>query len=60
MAFRQSEQPLLTLDLPRRDISCFRLLLPKGTLYGEEGPEIPSVVVAEVRAIEGCCRKTSS
>jgi hypothetical protein len=51
-AFLQTEQPTLTPDLPR-DISCFRLLLPKGTLYGEEGPEIRSVVVAEVRAIEG-------
>jgi hypothetical protein len=51
-AFLQTEQPTLTLDLPR-DISCFRLLLPKGTLYGEEGPEIRSVVVAEVRAMEG-------
>jgi len=36
-----------------RDISCFRLLLPKGTLFSEEGPEIRSVVVAEVRAMEG-------
>ena len=51
-AFLQTEQPTLTPDLPR-DISCFRLLLPKGTLYGEEGPEIRSVVVAEVRAMEG-------
>jgi hypothetical protein len=51
-AFLQTEQPALTPDLPR-DISCFRLLLPKGTLYGEEGPEIRSVVVAEVRAMEG-------
>ena len=51
-AFLQTEQPTLTLDLPR-DISCFRLLLPKGTLYSEEGPEIRSVVVAEVRAMEG-------
>lgn len=41
-AFLQTEQPTLTPDLPR-DISCFRLLLPKGTLYGEEGPEIRSV-----------------
>jgi hypothetical protein len=51
-AFLQTEQPMLTPDLPR-DISCFRLLLPKGTLYSEEGPEIRSVVVAEVRAMEG-------
>jgi hypothetical protein len=51
-AFLQTEQPTLTPDLPR-DISCFRLLLPKGTLYGEEGPEIRSVVVAEMRAMEG-------
>ena len=51
-AFLQTEQPTLTLDLPR-DISCFRLLLPKGTLFSEEGPEIRSVVVAEVRAMEG-------
>jgi hypothetical protein len=29
------------------------LLLPKGTLFSEEGPEIRSVVVAEVRAMEG-------
>jgi hypothetical protein len=32
---------------------CFRLLLPKGTLFSEEGPEIRSVVVADVRAMEG-------
>ena len=51
-AFLQTEQPTLTLDLPR-DIACFRLLLPKGTLFSEEGPEIRSVVVAEVRAMEG-------
>jgi hypothetical protein len=51
-AFLQTEQPPLTPDLPR-DISCFRLLLPKGTLFSEEGPEIRSVVVAEVRAMEG-------
>jgi hypothetical protein len=51
-ALLQSEQPTLTLDLPRT-ISCFRLLLPKGTLFSEEGPEIRSVVVAEVRALEG-------
>jgi hypothetical protein len=51
-AFLQTEKPTLTLDLPR-DISCFRLLLPKGTLFSEEGPEIRSVVVAEVRALEG-------
>ncbi|MFM7548096.1 MAG: hypothetical protein ACKO8I_04330 [Cyanobacteriota bacterium] len=51
-AFLQTEKPTLTLDLPR-DISCFRLLLPKGTLFSEEGPELRSVVVAEVRALEG-------
>ena len=51
-AFLQIEQPTLTPDLPR-DISCFRLLLPKGTLFSEEGPEIRSVVVAEVRSMEG-------
>jgi len=51
-AFLQTEHPTLTPDLPR-DISCFRLLLPKGTLFSEEGPEIRSVVVAEVRAMEG-------
>jgi hypothetical protein len=51
-AFLQTEKPALTPDLPR-DISCFRLLLPKGTLFSEEGPEIRSVVVAEVRAMEG-------
>jgi hypothetical protein len=51
-AFLQTEQPTLSLDLPR-SISCFRLLLPKGTLFSEEGPEIRSVVVAEVRALEG-------
>ena len=54
-AFLQTEQPTLTPDLPR-DISCFRLLLPKGTLFSEEGPEIRSVVVAEVRAMQGLHR----
>ena len=51
-AVLQTEQPTLTPDLPR-DIACFRLLLPKGTLFSEEGPEIRSVVVADVRAMEG-------
>jgi antitoxin YefM len=51
-AFLQTEQPTLTPDLPG-DIACFRLLLPKGTLISEEGPEIRSVVVADVRAMEG-------
>jgi hypothetical protein len=51
-AFLQTEQPTLTPDLPR-DIGCFRLLLPRGTLFSEEGPEIRSVVVADVRAMEG-------
>ena len=43
-----------------RDISCFRLMLPKGTLFSEEGPVIRSVVMAEVRRIEAGCRTTSS
>ena len=51
-AFLQTEKPTLTPDLPRH-IPCFRLLLPKGTLFSEEGPEIRSVVVADVRAMEG-------
>jgi hypothetical protein len=51
-AFLQTEKPPLTPALPR-DIACFRLLLPKGTLFSEEGPEIRSVVVADVRAMEG-------
>jgi hypothetical protein len=59
-AFLQTEQPTLTLDLPR-DISCFRLLLPKGTLYSEEGPEIRSVVVApRCGRWRAGCRTTSS
>ncbi|MFM7265358.1 MAG: hypothetical protein ACKOZW_07170, partial [Cyanobium sp.] len=49
-AFLQTERPPLTPDLPG-DIPCFRLLLPKGTLFSEEGPEIRSVVVADVRAM---------
>ena len=51
-AFLQTERPPLTPDLPG-DIPCFRLLLPKGTLFSEEGPEIRSVVVADVRAMAG-------
>lgn len=51
-AFLQTERPPLTPDLPR-DVPCFRLLLPKGTLFSEEGPEIRSVVLADVRAMEG-------
>jgi hypothetical protein len=51
-AFLQTEKPTLTPDLPSH-IPCFRLLLPKGTLFSEEGPEIRSVVVADVRAMEG-------
>ena len=46
LAFLQTEQPTLTPDLPR-DISCFRLLLPKGTLFSEEGPEIRSAAPME-------------
>ncbi|MCP9826347.1 hypothetical protein [Synechococcus sp. EJ6-Ellesmere] len=51
-AFLQTERPLLTPSLPR-DVRCFRLFLPKATLFGEEGPEIRSVLVADVRAMEG-------
>ncbi|MFN9659805.1 MAG: hypothetical protein ACK6BC_05435 [Cyanobacteriota bacterium] len=51
-AFLQTEKQPLTPALPR-DIACFRLLLPKGSLFSEEGPEIRSVVVADVRAMEG-------
>jgi len=51
-AFLQSERPLLTPALPRV-LSCFRLFLPKATLFSEEGPEIRSVLVADVRAMEG-------
>lgn len=49
-AFLQTEKPTLTPDLPR-DIPCFRLLLPKCTLFSEEGPQIRSVLVADVRAM---------
>lgn len=49
-AFLQTEKPTLTPDLPG-EIPCFRLLLPKGTLFSEEGPEIRSVLVADVRAM---------
>ena len=51
-AFLQTERSSLTPELPQ-DISCFQLLLPKGTLFSEEGPEIRSVVVADVRAMDG-------
>ena len=51
-AFLQTEQPTLGVALPQQ-VSCFRLFLPKGTLFSEEGPEIRSVVVADVRAMEG-------
>jgi hypothetical protein len=49
-AFLQTEKSTLTPDLPG-DIPCFRLLLPKGTLFSEEGPEIRSVLVADVRSM---------
>jgi hypothetical protein len=51
-ALLQSERPLLTPALPR-EVSCFRLFLPRATLFSEEGPEIRSVLVADVRAMEG-------
>ncbi|MEO1004209.1 MAG: hypothetical protein AAFX65_14035 [Cyanobacteria bacterium J06638_7] len=51
-AFLQSERPLLTPALPR-EVSCFRLYLPRATLFSEEGPEIRSVLVADVRSMEG-------
>ncbi len=51
-AFLQSERPLLTPALPR-EVSCFRLFLPRATLFSEEGPEIRSVLVADVRSMEG-------
>ncbi len=51
-AFCRTPSPRLDADFPQV-LPCFRLLLPKGTLFSEEGPEIRSVVVAEVRALEG-------
>jgi hypothetical protein len=58
-AFLQTERPTLTPDLPS-DIPCFRLLLPQGTLFSEEeGPEIRSVLVTDVRAPSGCYRTLS-
>lgn len=51
-AFLQTERPLLTPALPQQ-LRCFRLFLPKATLFSEEGPEIRSVLVADVRAMEG-------
>lgn len=51
-AFLQTERPLLTPSLPK-NVRCYRLFLPKATLFSEEGPEIRSVLVADVRAMEG-------
>jgi hypothetical protein len=51
-AFLQTERPLLTPELSR-DVRCFRLFRPKATLFSEEGPEIRSVVVADMRSKEG-------
>jgi hypothetical protein len=51
-AFLQTERPLLTPSM-RKNVRCFRLFLPKATLFSEEGPEIRSVLVADVRAMEG-------
>jgi len=42
VAFRQSEQPRLPFDLPRREFSCFRLLLAKGTPFSEEETAPPN------------------
>ena len=51
-AFLRTERPPFSPALPQ-EVGPFRLFLPRGTLYSEEGPEIRTVVVADVRCMQG-------
>ena len=51
-AFLRTERPPFSPALPQ-EVGPFRLFLPRGTLYSEEGPEIRTVVVADVRRMQG-------
>jgi len=49
-AFRRTPSPRLDDELPQV-LPCFRLMLPDGALFTEEGVPIPVVIVADLRAM---------
>ncbi|MFN6132889.1 MAG: hypothetical protein ACK46L_08315 [Synechococcaceae cyanobacterium] len=49
-AFRRTPSPHLDDELPQV-LPCFRLMLPNGDLFTEDGVPIPVVIVADLRAM---------
>jgi hypothetical protein len=49
-AFRRTPSPRLDEELPQV-LPCFRLMLPDGALFTEDGVPIPVVIVADLRAM---------
>jgi hypothetical protein len=49
-AFRRTPPPRLEGELPLV-LPCFRLMLPDGALFSEDGVPIPVVIVADLRAM---------
>ncbi|MEB3351057.1 MAG: hypothetical protein VKM01_01890 [Cyanobacteriota bacterium] len=49
-AFRRTPSPRLDDELPQV-LPCFRLMLPDGALFTEDGVPIPVVIVADLRAM---------
>ena len=49
-AFRRTPSPNLDDELPQV-LLCFRLMLPDGALFTEDGVPIPVVIVADLRAM---------
>jgi hypothetical protein len=49
-AFRRTPSPHLDEELPQV-LPCFRLMLPDGALFTEDGVPIPVVIVADLRAM---------
>ncbi len=50
VAFRRTPSPRLDDELPQV-LPCFRLMLPDGALFTEDGVPIPVVIVADLRAM---------
>lgn len=48
--FRRTPSPRLDDELPQM-LPCFRLMLPDGALFTEDGVPIPVVIVADLRAM---------
>jgi len=49
-AFRRTPSPYLDEELPQV-LPCFRLMLPDGALFTEDGVPIPVVIVADLRVM---------